>query len=436
MIIERNLNIDGTLLPNIMNLVASIPDDYLFHEKYLLRHPSIIANRSLIRVIEAFYSVIDEYDKYILEFHKTKDLMGITEKIHTTSFPQSLTELFESIISYIEDCLIIFKCATPNKDCKEVFVSKWLKKVNHPTSEQFIESIKDYRDEVSFFVNKIKHEHGLLKIIFGQYANNIQIGYCIKNVENTNNFKNEKVVMEVLDLNTAKSLISDLKYHLFHIYKISEVFTSLFLKSIIHYHSKELKINKKNSSIPKSAKVLNWLLNKNYIVFPNNEILTPKVHISFNVGVLKLEYPIGITSSNIDLVKFSNDVSEIFSTGKWLIPKTSLVKMTKIDTEKNDSIPSFTIPNEDLIIANFSNEIINEENERTVMLSVDYVGLFRIRTYLGMCFNTTLLEGIDNNGMKLPKTEIDYLGLKFPYNNDRVEQLVKMKVLAVPYKGS
>src|SRR5690606_2324039 len=138
-----------------------------FHDKYLYRNPVVIANRSLQRVFDSFNYVIEEHDRITLLYKKEKDKKGIQQEEVIKPLAMAITELFESIVSHIEDCLIILKCSTPPpaKKIKAKFVNHWLKEVNHPTSDDFIKGVSEYRNEVAAYVNKIKHEHGRIKIV-------------------------------------------------------------------------------------------------------------------------------------------------------------------------------------------------------------------------------------------------------------------------------
>src|SRR5690606_14627718 len=141
--IERKTNNNGNLLPSIIDLVHSIPKPYLFHEDYLYRHPIIIARRSISRILSAISNVIDEHDKIVATYKKDRDKKSIQTEDSIQPLTMAITELFESIVSYIEDCLIILKCSTPvpTKKPKSKFVHHWLDKANHPTSKNFLNSI-------------------------------------------------------------------------------------------------------------------------------------------------------------------------------------------------------------------------------------------------------------------------------------------------------
>ncbi|MGC1631107.1 MAG: hypothetical protein WA749_03240, partial [Gelidibacter sp.] len=142
--IIKDLNKDGNFLPSLINLTHSIPDDFLFHNHYNLRHPKIIANRSIQRVFKSFNKVIKEQDEIL------KRLDSLTQRNKDTSdLSELIYDLLSSILSYIEDCLHILKSGTPKENKKALFVSKWLEINKHPSYKTFYNSIKDYRTEIS-----------------------------------------------------------------------------------------------------------------------------------------------------------------------------------------------------------------------------------------------------------------------------------------------
>ena len=54
MLIERDLAIDGNLMPSVYNLLHSLPKKVLNHEAFGLRHPLGIYNISLSKIQKCF----------------------------------------------------------------------------------------------------------------------------------------------------------------------------------------------------------------------------------------------------------------------------------------------------------------------------------------------------------------------------------------------
>lgn len=409
--IIKSISENGNLLPEIIRLTNSIPESCLFNKDYLLRTPQNIAYRSIDRIIEAFHKIIEEYGTIEKFINKQNSIDNALINVDRRKLSDLVVELFESIISFIEDCFYIFKCTTPFDPIKASTVSVWLKKVKHPTSEEFYEQIKEYREDVAFFVNKIKHEHGRLKIMLGNNKDNFCIGYYIKNIEDTNKYENGNGIKEVLDLNNVKSLIPELKYHLFQIFRISENFTVALKKSLEHYYSISIAHSIYETNINNFNTVVEWLKEQKYFVFPNNEIITPKVGIQFDKKFLELEYPIGITESNRDFIIFEIKEESSQEVMTMLIPnEASVSKIKNMMKQFSGEEVGCQIESNNLQKVTIVNYSKAEQGNKSIC--VNYENLFTVESDFDIGFCADIIGGIDSNEMFIRIPEIDYLGLK------------------------
>lgn len=294
----RTFEKDGNILPSIINLVNSIPEEQIFSQQYLLRHPKIIVNKSFKRVFSAFDNLlilkvqIEDYHK------KSKDFTNYNFE----PLSKSILELIESLNSFIEDCQHIFKATTPfTQDTQKInknFVSDWLKKAKHPTQKDFFDSIKHYKEEISYYINNYKHEHGRIDIIPGLCENEFTIGYTMKFIGETPDGN-----MEILDLNKVRTLILDINYHFYHFYNISESFTKYLLRAQKAFYGTDIKLLKVDSNQFDVNKIVENMKYQDLLIFPNNDLFTPKVSIELNDKSLSLKYPFGITEQNTKHIK-------------------------------------------------------------------------------------------------------------------------------------
>src|SRR5690606_9564104 len=255
----------------------SIPESQIFNRQYQLRHPKLIVNRSLTRVFSAFDNLLILINEIENDFIKIKKL----DDYNFSSLSRSILELIESINSFIEDCQHIFKVTTPVSEYTEKidtkFVSEWLKKAKHPTQKDFFDSIKDYKTEIAYYINNCKHEHGRIDIVFGQNEKDLALGYIMKFIGDTDNGQ-----MEILDLNKVKTLYLDINYHFYQLYNISELFCKYFQIAQKIFYGNELKVLSFDLKGFGVNDIINRMKYDDLLIFPNNDILFPKVNIEIN----------------------------------------------------------------------------------------------------------------------------------------------------------
>lgn len=411
--ILRNTKINGNLLPVAINTVYSIPEEYIYSKNYFLRHPKIILFKSIDRIIKAFIDVIDLNDKIV------KDLKLKKTEVHPefNKLSKSIVELLDSINSLIEDCLSIFKTTTPPteviKKNKRKFVYQWLEKSKHPTYLSFYDKVKSYRNEITYFINKHKHEHGRIEIVPGIINNNECIlGYTMKYIDDISG-----EVLEVLDLNKIKSISLDIQYNFYQFYNICEHFSSALLESIKIFHKTELVI--KNIDI--KLDTLNYILPKIHknelFVFPNNELFEPKVYTKYDEGILEINYPVGITEENSQFIiksPIKGKPSPRFSV--ILVPTETVVEQFKtFQNSQKKTKMRLSLTDEDkyfLKIFFEQNKIINEKKETINYFELNYQDFFLIKAFSNIELPITFEGGMIADKLHIKIFEIDYAGIK------------------------
>lgn len=404
MLIERSSSKDGNLLPNAINVVNSIPETLIYNGSYYLRKPEIILNLSYKRIFRAFNNTLNLEHELQEEYAQNRD--ALNPKFE--QFGELIMEVLESINSYIEDCMHIFKCTTPVNDknlrIKKKFVSQWLKQAKHPTSESFYNSIKEYRDEIAHYTNQYKHEHGRIDVLVGKKESRFSFGYIMKYIGDT-----PQGPLETLDLSDVKCVLLDLQYHFYQFYRISECFSFELLKAIKVFHSVEIELKKIEKDFDEFDNIIEKLQIKNLLVFPNNEIVSPKVLIEREFNSLKLQYPFGITQENTEHVRAFRIKDKPFAEYKLLaVPTKDSIR--KIRESKTGDRLFFNLDDRADYLKIFLQIRSLGENVGT-FLKLNYDDLLEFETYTNMGFQfISNPDTFSNLHVKIPK--VDYLGIK------------------------
>jgi hypothetical protein len=247
LIIERSVENDGNIKPEIYNLLKNLPEEVLHHRSYGYLHPLGIYNRSLSRVTKAFCNVITELKKLkkdigLLDVH-SKEFV----KLESSNLLKSQNELLHSLQSHIDDCYHILKATSPypnmdaikSSDKKRMNRSPylWLYYSKHPTFLIFKDNIQEYKSFVDLIVNKLKHEHARLRDVI--LANNFEtrIGYFVEVSEVDGE---EEVVLgpdpEIHPNSTVFSYSRDLSFHFYNLYELSRHLKNALIKAFEQYN--------------------------------------------------------------------------------------------------------------------------------------------------------------------------------------------------------
>ncbi len=412
-VILRNIEENGNLLPSAINVVNSIPIKYIYNKNYFLREPKIIILKSTDRVLKAFVDIIELNDTITNDF-ETKELETHPE---FNRLSKSIIELLDAINSLIEDCLSIFKCTTPPSELtdknKKRFVSQWLERSKHPTYLSFFKKVESYRNEITYYINNYKHQHGRIEIIPGNIENkNYTLGYTMKYID-----KITDDVMEVLDLNKVKSISLDIKYNFYQFYNICELFSSSLIESINLYHNAKLDIQKVDIKLDELEFILSKINKDNLLVFPNNELFAPKVYIKHDEKSLSIHYPLGITNENSKFIikaPIKGKSSPQFSV--LLVPSDKVIEELKPfhDGQKQEGDKLTLTDAKDNFLKIFfeHQKLTDRQNEVYNYYELKYEDYFSIRSFSNILLPITFVGGMTADKLHIKIFDIDHAGIK------------------------
>ncbi len=185
------------------------------------------------------------------------------------------TELLEAMSSHIEDAFQIMKACHPSRpDIDEPFADKWLEKARFRGARHFKQAVKPYRDVVSLLVNRVKHEHGQLRLI--AFSNGIvhAPGYYLEAIGSDGVAGQDPTLHPG---NTAFSFNRDLRLHFVHIYEIGNA-----LKAVLSPALRQCGIRVSGRPVGNASKDFLVLAKRveslGTVVFPD-EVRKPTPHV-------------------------------------------------------------------------------------------------------------------------------------------------------------
>jgi hypothetical protein len=151
MIISLNSKQNGSIIPEIQQLLSSDFQAPLYHTAYNRRHPLAIFNVSCSTVLDNFSKVIAE----LLQLMMVRPFLDTSRIGWDTILLISQKDLLYAIIEYLEDCDNILACFFPSKEIRN----------KDPHAKSYRNAVKEYRDHIGKIVNHLKHEQGRLRSI-------------------------------------------------------------------------------------------------------------------------------------------------------------------------------------------------------------------------------------------------------------------------------
>jgi len=387
--IIKDLNKDGNFLPSVINLSHSIPADFSFHNNYNLRHPKIIANRSIQRVFKSFDKVLNEQN-LILE---RLDLLN-QKNLDNGYLSELIYDLLSSILSYIEDCLHILKSGTPKENKKSLFVSNWLEINKHPTFKSFYKSIKKYRTEIANYVNEVKHNHGRIQVITSLNKEQNYLGYFMSEVEATDN----NDTADTFNLNKIKTLKIELRYHLYQVYFISERLKDAYLKASNYYFNKIFPITQHSLEIKYCPEIFQRIIEERFYVFPP-DIFTAKVYMKFNKEKLILEYPYGMNTENEKFVQAFKIENEEYPENRILIVPTRKMLMRIKNMKQGDKLNFIDSP-DNVYKLTARTDFIDSKKTEFSKIEIEYDDNFKILYSSQINYSLDFLSGLISEKIK------------------------------------
>ena len=172
-----------------------------------------IYNISVSRILSAFRGVLDALDDLQQSLSTRTSVTDPGARLIAAH-----TELLEAMSSHIEDAFQIMKaCHPPRPDIGEPFADRWLERARFRGAAHFKVAVKPYRDVVSALVNRVKHEHGQLRLI--AFSNGVVHvpGYYLEAIGSDGVAGQDPALHPG---NTAFSFNRDLRLHFIHLYDI------------------------------------------------------------------------------------------------------------------------------------------------------------------------------------------------------------------------
>ncbi len=212
----RSLRRHGNVQPGAFSLLSNLPPGSVKHAEHGLRPPGGIYNVSMGRVLSAFEATLDQLEA--LRSAPADAHGGIAFKVEPLIAAQ--VELLESMMAHIDDGYQVLKaCHPPNPSITEPFAHKWLEKARHPSVKQFKNAVSGYRDAIAPMGNRIKHEHGQLRLVVFYGGEQRIAGYYLEAIDR------EGVAgadAKIHPGDTAFSFNRDLRFHFVHLFEIGD----------------------------------------------------------------------------------------------------------------------------------------------------------------------------------------------------------------------
>jgi len=205
--IARESDKASGILPGAFD-VLGLEFGYRMHSSRRPHRPPLgIYNTSLDRIESALTQLLDCLKPYLdanTTIDPSKGLTWFTEIL------SAQLELLNSLMAHLDDCKLILQSQfASNGDYRK-----------SPIVSQFWSRVRPYKDHLERIVNHIKHNQGRLRP-FAFYARKLSyLGYYVEGVDH-----NGKLGPELSIHKRGKGAFSfqrDIRYHLVHIYWISE----------------------------------------------------------------------------------------------------------------------------------------------------------------------------------------------------------------------
>jgi len=165
------------------------------------------------------------------------------------------------------------------------------------------------------------------------------------------------------------------------------------------------------------------LQNINYndlLIFPNNELFTPKVYINHNSKYLEIKYPFGITKENTEYIKLAPIEGKPYPDNSLIIIPTNRT-ITKIqnflngERKSGDKLTMSLDDSEDYLKVFVQNIKLNSDGESYNYIELNYDNLFKIKSFTNIKLPIIFESGIHSD-LHVKIFDVDYLGIKMSKN--------------------
>ncbi len=274
--------------PVSLSLLGSLPERYLHHFEYELRHPLGIYRNALNEVACQFNSVFEKLEQLECEYQSGKDTGKFKELL--VVYERLLYRLRE----FIDDCYLILQGIAPVNEkylSKTIFTNQYLAKIKFPGFRSFERKIEPYKKyHVGAIVNALKHKQRTLRGIFfySRAQEDLFIpGYYVEGISRNGALAPCRSVHH--DENSAFSFNRDIRLHVWHLFSIDSALNEAIAAAIDAW---KIEVNKSapvNNEIDFSMiiKKAESLLNRFYF----DEYKKPTVHFECSHEGCMLDYP-------------------------------------------------------------------------------------------------------------------------------------------------
>jgi hypothetical protein len=213
--ITRNAVRHGSVAPEAMAVIASVPDSLLHHVAHRRRHPVSLYSKSLDQIVKAWSEVLDRIDSFTTEFIWTKaddKLPAVLE-----AYRALLVLLYEHLdVSY--GCL---RALVPSLGTNDpLFDTQFLDRARVPGWKQFRQRVQPYtQNRIGVVVNSLKHNQSELASFYLHKLPNLRAGYYVRDVLPSGALGPAPRVH--LDGNSAFSFSRDMLIHFWNLYFLS-----------------------------------------------------------------------------------------------------------------------------------------------------------------------------------------------------------------------
>ena len=169
--IDRSTDRDGNLFPEVLNVLAHLPNAYVHHLEHRVHHPQEVFEL-------AFRGVLNSMREVLADLAALPETATPREDTELQSFkPERLMRAQKALIgdlaAYTESCFTVLKSLHPPSDVKEIRSKAdqaWLQKAKNPVVDSFNQKIKPQFELIRQMNNSLKHGQGRLAphIFFGE----------------------------------------------------------------------------------------------------------------------------------------------------------------------------------------------------------------------------------------------------------------------------
>lgn len=174
--ISRSITSHGTLEPEAVCWLKSIPDTHLHHVAHGVRHPESTYRFSLARISEKFTRVAEGY-------------LALTAEMSTPTVEESAWRallddqdfLLRALQDHLDDCFLVLKALIDPATAKpgsSLFADEYVTK-NLPGAKAFRNAMSGYKTNL-LIANKLKHQQGRLRGVSVRMPSSVHLGYYLE----------------------------------------------------------------------------------------------------------------------------------------------------------------------------------------------------------------------------------------------------------------